>query len=163
MKTLLILRHGKSSWDDPELRDHDRPLKKRGKRDAPRMGKLLKKEKLIPELIVTSTAERASRTADLVAEHCGYKGTIQRTENLYHGSPDDFVNVLSEVANNPDRVLIVGHNPGFEELLQTLTGRSERLPTAALARVSLPVGRWHELDRETKGTLENVWRPKELD
>lgn len=163
MKTLLILRHGKSSWDDPELHDHDRPLKKRGKRDAPRMGKLLKKEKLIPELIVTSTAERASRTADLVAEHCGYKGTIQRTETLYHGSPAEFVNVLREVADHTDRVLIVGHNPGFEELLQTLTGRSERLPTAALARVSLPIESWHDLDPGTRGTLENVWRPKELD
>lgn len=163
MKTLLILRHGKSSWDHPELNDHDRPLKKRGRRDAPRMGKLLKKETLVPDLILSSTAERAFRTAELVAENCGYAGSIQRAETLYHGSPEDFAGVLVEVDDASDCVMIVGHNPGLEELLRILTGKAERLPTAALARVKLPIMSWKQLTLSTRGTLENIWRPKELE
>lgn len=162
MKTLLILRHGKSSWDHPDLPDHDRPLKERGRRDAPRMGKLLKEERLVPESIVCSTAERACRTTELVAEHCGYSGTIQYTDTLYHGSLEDFTGALNDVSGNPDPVLIVGHNPGLEELVRALTGQEERLPTAALARVSLPIERWNELTLGTKGALEDVWRPKAL-
>lgn len=163
MKTLLILRHGKSSWDDPQVSDHERPLKKRGKRDVPRMGTLLGKQNLIPDLIVSSTAERAFRTAELVAESCGYTGVIRRTGTLYHGSLHDFTKALNEVDDDCDRVMIVGHNPGFEELLKTLTGREERLPTAALARVNLPIASWNELTLNTRGTLESVWRPKEME
>lgn len=163
MKILFMLRHGKSSWDNPKLDDHDRPLKKRGRRDAPRMGKLLKTQDLVPDLIVSSTAERAFSTAELVAEHCGYGGAIQRTETLYHGSPEDFVKVIAQADNECDRVMIVGHNPGLEELLRILTGRAERLPTAALARVNLPIANWRELTLNTRGTLDKVWRPKELE
>ena len=76
MKTLLILRHAKSSWKDLELPDQDRPLNKRGRHDAPRMGKLLKQEDLIPDHIVSSTALRAKKTAELVAKSCKYKGDI---------------------------------------------------------------------------------------
>ena len=162
MKTLLILRHGKSSWDDSNLPDHDRPLKKRGRRDALRMGRLLKAEQLVPELIVSSTAERAGRTAGLVAEHCGYCGAIQDTETLYHAPPEDVVGVLNDVSGDPDPILVVGHNPGLEELVRALTGRAEWLPTAALVRVALPIKTWSDLTLGTKGTLENVWRPKEL-
>lgn len=162
MKTLLILRHGKSSWDDPHLADHDRSLKKRGKRDAPRMGRLLKEEGLVPDLIIASTAERAGRTADMAAEHSGYSGVIQRTGTLYHGSLRDFIAVLNDVNDDCGSVMVVGHNPGLEELLAALTGARERLPTAALARVMLPIGSWSELTLDARGTLANLWRPKEL-
>lgn len=162
MKTLLIFRHGKSSWDYPDLPDHDRPLQKRGKRDAPRMGKLLKDEKLVPDLIITSTAERAHRTAELVAENCGYSGEIQCSGALYHSSPEDFTGILNVVADVYERVMIVGHNPVFENFLENLTGESERLPTAAVAQVSLQISDWSELTPRTHGTLKNIWRPKEL-
>ena len=82
MKTLLILRHAKSSWKEQDLPDHDRPLNKRGKNDAPRMGKLLKDEDLIPDLIMSSTAVRAKKTAELVAKACKYKGKIVLNHSL---------------------------------------------------------------------------------
>jgi phosphohistidine phosphatase len=83
MKTLLIMRHAKSSWKDPDLPDHDRPLNKRGKHDAPSMGKLLKDEDLIPDLIISSTAARAKKTAELVAKACKYKGEISLNQSLW--------------------------------------------------------------------------------
>ena len=83
MKTLLILRHAKSSWKFPDLSDHDRPLNRRGKQDAPRMGRLLKEKGLVPDLVISSTATRAKDTATAVAKHSGYKGRKINFESLY--------------------------------------------------------------------------------
>lgn len=162
-KTLLVLRHAKSSWKDPELVDHDRPLNKRGKRDAPRMGKLLVQRKLRPDLIVSSTAKRARRTVDEVAGHCAYDGAVQLDRKLYLASPLAIIEVLRRVGGNAGRVLLVGHNPGLEELVTRLTGRTERLQTAALVQVSLPIPNWKELRLSTEGRLINLWRPRELE
>ena len=82
MKTLLILRHAKSSWNYPELSDYDRPLNKRGKRDAPRMGKFLREQKLTPDRILTSSAKRARRTASKVAKACGYGGKVKKIRHI---------------------------------------------------------------------------------
>jgi phosphohistidine phosphatase len=87
MKTLLILRHAKSSWKDLELPDQDRPLNKRGRHDAPLMGKILRQEDLIPDLIESSTAFRAKKTAKLVAKACKYKGDIAFDNSLYGNEP----------------------------------------------------------------------------
>ena len=162
MKSLLILRHAKSSWSHPGLSDHDRPLNKRGKRDAPRMGKLLLDEDLLPDLIISSTAKRARKTASRVVKASGYGGKVVKARDLYHAFPEDYVSVLRKLAAKNKCVMIVAHNPGLEELLETLTGQAERLPTAALAQVSLPIDRWRALTLETKGTLVNLWRPKEM-
>jgi phosphohistidine phosphatase len=162
MKTLMLLRHAKSSWDDPDLDDHDRPLNKRGKRDAPRMGKLLAQQDLTPELIVTSTAKRARRTARAVAEACGYEGQMVETGDLYHAPAEGYVEVLRRLPPDVDCPLLVGHNPGMEDLLARLTGSDEIMPTAALAKVSLPVDAWDELTSKTPGTLINLWLPREL-
>lgn len=163
MKTLLVLRHGKSSWDQPGIADHDRPLKNRGERDAPRIGRLIRGERLVPDLIVTSTALRARRTAEVVAAHCDYRSSIVENADLYPGSSRDYTAALKEVDDAHERIMIVAHNPGLEELVQDLTGRSERLPTAALVWISLPVTRWSDIQRDTSATLERLWRPKELD
>jgi phosphohistidine phosphatase SixA len=95
VKSLLILRHAKSSWKHPELNDHDRPLNKRGKNDAPRMGKLLQKEKLIPDVILSSTAIRASATAESVVKACGYKGEVTLNRSLYAAGPEAYLQLLS--------------------------------------------------------------------
>lgn len=163
MKTLLILRHAKSSWKHPELADHDRPLNKRGKRDAPRMGKLLAQRKLRPDLIVSSTAKRARRTADEAAARCAYDRAIQLEHTLYLASPAAIIEVLRRVGGSARLVLVVGHNPGLEELVTRLTGRTELFPTAALAQIALPIASWTELRSSTEGRLANLWRPKELD
>jgi phosphohistidine phosphatase len=164
MKTLLVLRHGKSSWKDTDIEDHDRPLNKRGKKAAPQMGKLIKKEDLVPDLILSSTALRAKTTAELVAEHSKYKGEILFDRRLYLAGPANIVDILQEIETEPaDRVMIVGHNPGHEELVRTLTGQDERLPTAALAQIQLPIENWKELEVSMEGALVNLWRPREIE
>ena len=158
MKTLLILRHGKSSWKRPGA-DHDRPLNKRGNSDAPRVGKVLRDADLAPDLIISSTAERARRTAEKVAEHSGYTGAVELSSDLYLAGPEGYQRVLCRVPDALEHVLVVGHNPGAEMLLEFLTGRSETLPTAALARVRLEIERWSDLDGGARGVLVELWRP----
>lgn len=164
MKTLLVLRHAKSSWDQPGLDDHDRPLNARGEADAPRMGELVRDEDLMPDLIVSSDAVRARLTAEAMAAAAGYPGTIQLDPRLYHANPAAIIDVLaSEIDGDEARVMIVGHNPGLEELVRKLTGEPTDMPTAALARIDLPIDRWSDLRTTTRGTLDGFWRPKDLD
>jgi phosphohistidine phosphatase len=162
MKTLLILRHAKSSWKDESLPDHDRPLNKRGLKDAPRMGELLRREDLLPDLILCSTAQRARKTAELVVEESGYEGELRLSRDLYAFDPGAYLEALVELEDIYERVMLVGHNPAMEELLEALIGEFERMPTAALAQVDLPIGHWGELDDEPEGKLIHIWRPKEL-
>jgi phosphohistidine phosphatase len=162
MKTLLILRHAKSSWKDLTLSDHDRPLKKRGKRDAPRMGELIYEQDLTPDMILSSTAKRARLTTQAVAQACRYEGEINFHRDLYHADSEMIINMLSDMADEFIRIMVVGHNPDLEELLEFLTGDYERLPTAALAQITLPIENWSELDEDTEGKLVNIWRPREL-
>jgi phosphohistidine phosphatase len=162
MKTLLVLRHAKSSWDDPARDDHERPLNKRGQRDAPRMGALVREHGLMPDVVISSDAVRARLTAEAMAEAAHYTGEILLDQRLYLASPDDILLVLRGVRQNAATVMIVGHNPGLEELVEQLTGTQQDLPTAALAQIVLPIDRWRDLTVATRGTLVGHWRPKEL-
>jgi phosphohistidine phosphatase len=162
MKTLLILRHAKSSWKDSSLSDHERPLNKRGKKDAPRMGELLYQENLLPDLVLSSDAKRAQNTAQMAAEASGYDGEIFLSRDLYSFSAEDYLEALAALPDEYQRVMVVGHNPGLEELLEELTGDYRRMSTAALAQVRLPIQRWAELNEGTEGQLVQIWRPKEL-
>lgn len=162
MKTLLLLRHAKSSWKHDDIPDHDRPLKKRGKRDAPRMGRLLLEEELVPQLIISSTAKRARRTARYVADACGYGGEVILERGLYQAGPMGHIRILQEIEDTYQRVMLVGHNPGLEVLLEVLTGQSEWLPTAALAHVQLPIAQWADVREYVGGELVSLWTPKEL-
>lgn len=161
-RTLLLLRHAKSGWDDPNLDDHDRPLSKRGKEDAPRMGKLLVDENLIPDLILSSTAKRARRTAERVADECGYRGETLTTGELYMAGPTEFRRVLTAAGGDHHRVLVVAHNPGIEEFFEELIRRYEPFTTAALAHIELQIDRWDALDGSTIGRLISMWQPREL-
>jgi len=161
MKTLLILRHAKSSWKQP-VDDHDRPLNKRGKADAPRMGRVLRDGGLLPDLIVSSTARRARKTAEKVAQHAGYEGSIELSPDLYLAGPGAYRRLLREISADFERVLVVGHNPGLEMLLEAATGVGETLPTAALAHVRLAVDAWRDFDLNGEGELIEVWRPRLL-
>lgn len=162
MKTLLILRHAKSSWDNAHLADHERPLNERGERDAPRMGRLLHANGLVPDLIVSSSAERALATAEAVALACDYDKTIHVTRRLYHALPEAYLAAVREVAQDEKRVMVVGHNPGIEDLVERLGGEPARMPTAALAQVEFDISFWMELREEAPCRLVNLWRPKEL-
>ena len=162
MKTLLVLRHAKSSWNDPELDDHARPLNKRGKRDGPRMGELMRKYGLMPDIVISSDAVRAQLTADAVAEAARYAGEILLDPRLYMASPADILSLLRTVRENAETVMIIGHNPGLEELVEQLTGERQDMPTAALAHIVLEIDQWRDLTLSTRGTLLGHWRPKEI-
>jgi phosphohistidine phosphatase len=162
MKTLLIMRHAKSSWEEAGLHDHDRPLNKRGKLNAPRMGRLLRELDLVPDLILTSSARRARDTAEAVADQSGFEGNIKVEEDLYAAPPETYLEALAAADDSYERLLIIGHNPGLEELIDVLTDEREALPTAAIAQVALPIQSWQELTDETPGKLVKLWRPKEL-
>ncbi len=162
MKSILVLRHAKSSWKHPELADHDRPLNKRGKRDAPLMGRLLKKEHLLPDNIISSTAIRARSTAEAIAKASGYKGEIILNKSLYAAGPEDYLGVIHALSDEYVRVLIVGHNPGLEELLELLTGEIHLMPTCSLAHVKFRVDKWSEIDDKIKGQAAKIWLPRHL-
>jgi len=163
MKTLLVLRHAKSSWNDPALDDHERPLNKRGRRDAPRVGELVREYRLVPDAIISSYAVRARMTAEAVAEAARYPGEILLDPRLYMANPAGILSVLRTVPETRARtVMIVGHNPGLEELVAQLTGDQQDLPTATLAHIALPAAQWRDLKLSTHGTLLGLWRPKEL-
>ena len=164
MKTLLFLRHAKSSWKDSTLIDHKRPLNKRGKKDAPIMGDYLKNKKLTPDLIISSTAKRAKDTSELVAEHCGYNKDIQSSKLLYGTTTQDYLTTIGGISNKYHRVLLIGHNPILEEVLEAVTGEQVRMKTCSLVHISLPIKFWKEVkdDTNTKGKLIDVVKVKKL-
>jgi phosphohistidine phosphatase len=163
VKTLLLLRHAKSSWKDADLDDHDRPLNKRGKRDAPRMGQLLREVNLVPDLIVASTAKRARKTAEHVIAESGYRGPTQITGELYLVGGQQLRSLVASLPEPHDKVLLIGHNPGLEELLESLIGSYTPLSTAALAHVELMTDRWSQLAEQPAAHVVKVWQPRELD
>jgi phosphohistidine phosphatase len=161
MRTLLLLRHAKSSWDQPDLNDHDRPLNKRGRKEAPKVGKFLKESDLVPDLIISSTARRARETAQAVADESGYPGEIEFTQDLYLSDTDCYLDILQRLPDAINRVMVVGHNPDLDDLLALLTDVNEHMATAALAHIVLPISSWQELNEATDGRLQNLWVPRE--
>lgn len=117
MKTLLMMRHAKSSWKDASMADQERPLNKRGRRDAPRMGQRLQDAGLFPQSILSSTAERARQTATAVADATGFEGEIHFDATLYAAAPEAYLAALRGVPAETRVALLIGHNPGLEELL----------------------------------------------
>ncbi|MBW3599854.1 MAG: histidine phosphatase family protein [Planctomycetes bacterium] len=163
MKTLLLLRHAKSSWSDGSLPDHERPLNDRGRQAAPQMGRLLAALRLTPDRILSSTAVRARDTANLVARSAGYPGEVEQRRELYHASPEACLAAACSLPETCRSAMIVAHNPGLEELVSQIAGAHERFPTAALAQVELDIASWTDLQGWSQARLVNVWRPKELD
>ncbi len=163
MKTLLLMRHAKADSKHSHGKDRERPLNKRGKRNAPQMASLIKDKELIPQLILSSSAERAKQTAEIVAEQVGYPNEVRLMDKLYMAEWDTLIDVLRKLDDDLERVMIVGHNPGLESLLPLLTGQVMALPTAAVAHLVLPLERWKDLNKKTKAELVELWRPKELE
>ena len=162
MKRLLLLRHAKSSWDEASLSDYDRPLNDRGRHDAPRIGRLLRREDLVPDLIIASSARRAATTAELVAEAASFEGELRYTDELYLAEPELYISLARQVDEAVNTLLLVGHNPGIQELVALLTSQDERMATATLACVALPRKAWSSLAVDEEYELQGVWRPREL-
>lgn len=161
MKTVLLLRHGKSKRGPEYEADFERPLAKRGKRDAVRMGEFLAEQDLVPELILSSPAKRARDTALRCADAAGYLDPIRFERSLYYGSADSYLELLWALEDTVSRVLFVAHNPDMEEVVETLGHRYVRLPTAALARIDADTEQWGDLFR-VRRQLVWVQLPKEL-
>lgn len=160
MPTLLILRHAKATHD-PAFEDRKRPLTKKGERTAKRVGELLLEQELVPGLILSSSAVRARQTAEASAEHAEFTGAIELLDELYLGEPGAYVTALARRGGQHERLMVVGHNPGLETLVELLTGRSEHLPTGGLAVCRLAVENWADLSRNAKARLVHVWRPRD--
>ena len=161
MKTLLMMRHAKSDMDG-KVEDRQRPLSKRGKKNAERMGELLKDEKITPDLILASNANRARQTAELVIEAMKYMGDRCYLNRLYMAEAEAYAQEIVCLHDDVNSLLIIGHNPALESLLQLLTGKVESLPTAATAHLKLPIDSWRDFRLDTQAELINFWRPKEL-
>lgn len=163
MHSLLLLRHAKSSWKNPALDDHDRPLNKRGKRDAPRIGALIAEQKLLPDLVLCSSARRARDTGFATLHAAGYDGETRILRSLYMADPEGIAETLRRLEGEPERVLVIGHNPGLEELIEGLAGDTIELPTAGLVRVDIDVKHWGEVQLgRGRGKVVAIWRPKQL-
>ena len=161
MKTLYLLRHAKSSWDDPNLKDFDRPLNQRGLKAAPKMGAWMRKQKVRPDVVMSSPALRAKQTTTMVAEAAGLAGVPTFNEAIYEASAQKLFHLVASFENRVESAMMVGHNPGFEELLAALTGENTRMPTAALACIELDIAKWSDLTAG-EGQLKWLTRAKEL-
>ncbi|QQS37553.1 MAG: histidine phosphatase family protein [Ignavibacteriales bacterium] len=156
MKMLYVVRHAKSSWSNPSLDDFDRPLNRRGKKNAPFMAEILLKKKILPEVIIASPANRAFTTAECFAEILGYLNSrIKADENLYEADSLDILNVISEVEDYINSVMIFGHNPGLTNFVNFISdGGIENIPTTGVVCLKLNVNTWKDVVRES---CEILW------
>jgi phosphohistidine phosphatase len=147
---------------DEKVEDRQRSLSKRGKKNAERMGELLKDEKVTPDLILASNAIRSRQTAELVIEAIKYQGDRCYLNRLYMAEVEIYAQEIACTHEEVNTLLVIGHNPALESLLQMTTGKVESLPTASIAQLKLPINSWKEFHLETHAELVNFWRPKEL-
>jgi len=147
MKTLFLVRHAKSSPNDPSLPDRERPLDDRGRHDAPKMGKRLTNRGVKPDLLVSSPALRALTTAQLIADEIGcQRKDIIVDERLYASSSDDLLAVICALDDKLDRVMLVGHNPEFTDLAHRLSSEIIDMPTCAVAEFRFDAKAWADVE-----------------
>lgn len=172
MKKLTLLRHAKSSWEDAVARDFDRPLNDKGKRAAQSIGRFVKQNALAFDLILASPAVRVIETLEHVEEACGNSYEPEWERKIYLASSATLLDVLRSIDSDADHVLMVGHNPGLEDLVFDLVpgdGSSkarqlveEKYPTAAMAEMTLDIDSWSDI-AESCGSLDRFTRPRDLD
>jgi len=161
MKKLYIIRHAKSDWNDDTLDDYDRPLNKRGQRDAPMMGQFLFSKNIKPDLIISSPALRAITTAQLIAKEIKYEKVIVPNQYIY----DAYVTALQEVVeyihDSNDTVFLVGHNPGVSSLAYMLCGSKENFSTCAVLEIEFDCDSWMDASKDNS-TLVSYEYPKKI-
>lgn len=171
MKTLLLLRHAKSSWDDPGVSDAERPLTGRGQKAAARMGRLLAERGLSPDLILCSTARRARETCDGVAPALASDPDLHFEKQLYLADPATLLRLVQHLPDGAEAALVIGHNPGLERFAARLVGSASgdalqrmggKFPTAALAVFRFDVTRWRDVAL-ARGRLEDFIAPREVE
>lgn len=170
MKTLILLRHAKSGWDDPVARDFDRPLNGRGQRAAAMMGRHMRSLGLVFDHVVASPAARVVETLAHVGEGYGSDLAPAWEPRAYLASAGTLLDIVRDLPEGADRVLLSGHNPGLEELVLLLSGDGDALrdevevkfPTASLAELRFGVRRWEDV-APGEGVLARFVRPRDLD
>lgn len=162
MKTLLLMRHGKADWKDVK-KDEDklRPLTKKGVKDIKTMIELVEDKDVFPELILTSTARRARDTASMFLAKCCGEISLQAVDALYMAEPSEIAGALMAVDDRIERVMVIGHNPGLEGLLQHLTGKVESLSTSNIVCLYLPIEHWSQVTLDTLSEKWEKWKPKD--
>ena len=155
MKTLYLLRHAKSSWDNPKLDDFERPLNKRGHHDAPLMGNLMEKLNVLPDLIISSPAIRASMTTRFVADAINYPlDKIQYDENIYEAGKSQLLDVIYGVDDVVEKLMLVGHNPAFTYFSHYLANHDvSNIPTCGLYGAELNISSWNKIKKNSGKTL----------
>lgn len=171
MLRLMLFRHAKSSWTDPGLDDHDRPLNPRGQKSAPLIGRFMRNQKLTPELVLCSPARRARETWKLASAELRTAPRLLVEDALYDfGNGGRILDTVRAKADTAKSVMVVGHNPSIERLAQRLIGKgdvklrkrlAEKYPTGALAVISFDTGDWDNIE-DGKGTLAFFARPRDL-
>ncbi len=162
MRTLYIMRHAKSRWNEPDAADHERGLKKRGKRDATMMGHALAERAAPPYLIVSSTARRAKATARRVARAWGYEGEVRLEDTLYERGPLQCIEMLRELPDSAQSVLLIGHNPTLENLVWAMGGPRLSLSTCATICMAVDIESWSDLALTSESQVRFVLKPKDL-
>jgi phosphohistidine phosphatase len=153
MKTIILVRHAKSSWKDPGLDDFDRPLNKRGKKNAPLMGEKLKERQITPDLVLSSPAKRARKTATAIAKAIGYpKKKIIFDDNMYHADARYLFEMVRNLDDKYETIMLFGHNPDFNDLANMLLKKSSvhNIVTTGVYCIKLNVNQWQKV-REGKG------------
>ena len=147
MKKLFLIRHAKSSWEDHLLSDFERPLSDRGKKDAPTIGDILKSKKIVPELVISSPARRAIKTAKIFCEILGYPiDDIIQHKSIYEATTRDLMNIISGIDDKVNTVLMFGHNPGFTVLANLLSDKYiDNMPTSSVAGFELNLNSWKDI------------------
>jgi len=159
----MLLRHAKSGWKDNSLRDFDRPLKKKGKQTAKLVGKLIAHSGYQPDIILSSPAKRAKKTAKLVKKHSHHNGPVHYVDAFYMAEPGDYIHSLRSLSDDIDSVMLVGHNPGMEDLLCLLEGKFSPLSTGALAILELELSHWSDFSSSTVSKLIQFIDPEKVD
>ncbi|MDG2347522.1 MAG: histidine phosphatase family protein [SAR86 cluster bacterium] len=161
MKKLFLLRHAKSSWDDPALGDFDRPLSKRGISNAILLSKYLDKQKISFDLVLSSPSERTQSTSDLVLSYCNPAPTILLKEDIYHASVSSLSQLIKGQDDSINNLLVIGHNPGLHILIESLAHESIiKLPTCTFVKLT-NFNHWKDIDAGILN-LESLITPKEL-
>lgn len=163
-KTLYLIRHAKSSWKDASLDDYDRPLNKRGKRDAPEMGRRLKEQEIKPDLLISSPAKRARLTAKAIAEAIGYaQDKIRWEPELYHATSETILEQIHQNAHQQQSLAIFGHNPGLTDFQNDICSEAiDNIVTTGIACIEFEVESWKEISLNRSGELLWYDYPKRL-
>lgn len=149
MKNLYLIRHAKSDWRDESKSDFDRSLNKRGRKAVSTMSKVLEAKKIMPDIIISSSAKRAKLTADGLAKELGYKGKIKYIDTLYLAEPETIIEQIKKVNDKYETLFVVGHNPETTELSNRLIDTYiDNVPTLGIVAIELPITHWEELSRE---------------